>query len=207
MTITLADDDGDRAQHNYGPGTFVGRDNYGPIQTLDSVTKTALQKLSREAPALADLLTRALRDGVISPDLVRALERATWAINEDVASALWHASERINEDVASSLFHSSERINEDVARRIDFSAEKLEATVKSLNAAVNSLDSTHPTSVPDRLARILEELQTEGERIEYMFTPPPPVFIIDWKVTMKAFGWGTFVGVLVTSIIVYLATH
>ena len=81
---------GPREQHNYGAGTFIGRDNYGDVryEMLDPKTKAVLAKLSKDAPDLAMLLRKALRDGVISPDVVAALESAVRNINQDVADAL-----------------------------------------------------------------------------------------------------------------------
>src|SRR5690242_2213708 len=87
-------------QHNHGPGAFVGRDNYGTINTIDPTTRKILKKLSTEAPALAKLLQKALQDGVVSPDVVHALELAARNINEDVANALFLAGRNINEDIA-----------------------------------------------------------------------------------------------------------
>src|SRR5689334_6883016 len=131
-----------RVQHNHGSGTFIGRDNFGVIRNeqLDARTKAALAKLSRDAPELAGLLTRALRDGVISPDIVAALEMAVRHINEDVADALMLAGRNINEDVADALMLAGRNINEDVAnslldagQSINEDADRLQQVARTLS--------------------------------------------------------------------------
>ena len=91
--------EGPPEQHNHGPGPLIGRDNYGDIryEMFDPKTKTALAKLSKDAPGLAKLLTQALHDGIISPDVVAALESAVRNINEDVAGRMI-AGKNINEE-------------------------------------------------------------------------------------------------------------
>ncbi|MGP3967899.1 hypothetical protein [Streptomyces sp. 6N223] len=129
MTATDPDKEDRREQHNYGPGTFIGGDNYGSVEMLDASTKALLAKMTKQAPALAKLLGKALRDGVISPDAARALLIATRNINEDVAHSLTLAARNINEDVAHSLAITSQSINTNVA-------ETLRAASDDINPAV-----------------------------------------------------------------------
>ncbi|WP_143022174.1 hypothetical protein [Nonomuraea maritima] len=66
MEVTYPDDKNPHyKQHNEGDGVFIGRDNYGPIQHIDAATKEILRKLAREAPALAEMIRRAMREGVV----------------------------------------------------------------------------------------------------------------------------------------------
>ncbi|MBS2545305.1 hypothetical protein KGQ19_00335 [Catenulispora sp. NL8] len=102
ISTSFSEDDPPPEQNNHGSGTFIGRDNYGPIQAVDAKTKELLAKILVEAPALGKLLERALREGVISPDIASAISYAAHSINEDVAASLYVASRRINEDVADS---------------------------------------------------------------------------------------------------------
>ncbi|MEV5950370.1 hypothetical protein [Streptomyces sp. NPDC051993] len=124
-----------REQHNHGPGTFIGGDHHGDIrnEVVDPNTKALLVKMNKQNPALAKLLTKALRDGVISPDIARSLARAAHSINEDVAGLISRASRSINEDVASSLMYAGERINPAVANQLTQAAETLSQAAKELD--------------------------------------------------------------------------
>lgn len=43
MPVTFPDDEPSRSeQHNYGPGTFIGGDNYGTINAIDATTRKVL---------------------------------------------------------------------------------------------------------------------------------------------------------------------
>lgn len=132
--MTDSGKEGPREQHNHGSGPFIGRDNYGEIryETLDPKTKAVLAKLSKDAPPLAKLLTKALRDGVISPDVVTALESAVRNINEDVAEALLIAGKNINEDVADKIFRAGETLSE-ATDRLDNVCLSLDKTVERVN--------------------------------------------------------------------------
>ncbi|MEV8528981.1 hypothetical protein AB0451_33310 [Streptomyces sp. NPDC052000] len=126
-----------REQHNHGQGTFIGGDHHGDIRNemVDPNTKALLVKMTRQNPALAKLLTKALRDGVISPEIANSLARAARSINEDVAGLISNASRRINEDVASSLMYAGDRINPVVANQLTQAAETLSQAVKGLDLA------------------------------------------------------------------------
>jgi hypothetical protein len=177
-----------RAQHNYGSGPFIGGDNFGDFhfETLDEKTRIVLEKLSKEAPDLAKLLSRALRDGIISPEVVAALENAVRNINEDVALALMTAGQNINEDVASTLMTAGRSINEDVtqlsgtAQEIDQAADRLDRTLFSLNQTVGNIGDG---GIADRLTNTVSAIAISTERIEQVLTPE---IIVDRKAKAKA---------------------
>ncbi|MFB7470376.1 hypothetical protein [Kitasatospora sp. NPDC056184] len=127
-------------QHNYGAGAFVGGDNHGEIriEAVDGKTKALLGKISKDSPALAELLREALDDGVISPDTALLLAMASRHINEDVAHTLWQAAKRINEDVAGMLVNASHSINQDVAEQLSGTAHTLMTAASRLD--INELD-------------------------------------------------------------------
>lgn len=187
--------EGPLEQHNHGAGPFIGRDNYGDIryEALDSKTKAVLAKLSKDAPALAGLLTKALRDGIISPDTVAALESAVRSINEDVASALIFAAQNINEDVAGSLLHASKNINPDVADRIHRDTKTLTEVTLELDNVVARLNGR---SGLNHLTGLASTITNAAERIEYVFTPPPPEIIVNRMAIFKAFVLGVALGAL-----------
>ncbi|MCX5410752.1 hypothetical protein [Streptomyces sp. NBC_00059] len=214
------------AQHNHGSGAFVGRDNHGEIhvEMLDAQTKAYLREMSKEAPGLARLLRKAVRDGAISPDTADALALAARSINEDVANALRDASRSINPDVAHLLSDAGRNINEDVARRVSQAAEDLTAASRQLApedfakaitrfeeglATLDRLTKTFngiqdlPREIerlqnPDRPFGRLEQIGTvlssAADRIEATVTPPPPRLIVDRKAQLSAFGWGLAIG-------------
>lgn len=141
-------------QNNYG-GAFIGHNNYGTINTIDKTTKAILAKLAQDAPALADLLSKALQDGFVSPDVVYALQYAARNINEDVADALRTASRNINEDVAQDLLTVSRNIQqtlspenrylEDMTTRIE---EALRCFEDSSGTIVQNLGSNIVAALP-----------------------------------------------------------
>ncbi len=200
--------EGPREQHNHGPGPLIGRDNYGDIryEMLDPKTKTALAKLSKDAPGLAKLLTQALHDGIISPDAVAALESAVRNINEDVAEALMIAGKNINEDVAESLWFAGKNINKDVADNILRGAETLSEATNRLDYVSSSLNKTvekvNGGSGLGHLARLEGTLTGAAERIERVFTPPPPEIIVDQMGKFKMFLLGVVVGVLAVVLLI-----
>jgi hypothetical protein len=126
-------------QTNSGPGTFVAGHNFGHIGTIDAKTKAVLEKVAKQAPGLARLLDRALRDGVISPDLAISLSAAARNINEEVAISLWEASRRLNHDVAESLNLSSQKLNSEVANEISVSVDALQQLPEQLRLATAEL--------------------------------------------------------------------
>jgi Flp pilus assembly protein TadB len=140
-----------RQQSFYGPGSFGG-DNHGTVNNvlLDPKTKATLAKLSKDAPELADILKTALRDGIVSPDTVAALQSAVRHINDDVADRLWYAARNINEDVADRLWHAGQNINEEVANKFIRINDELNATVRNLEQNLNSMRATtaQPSSSP-----------------------------------------------------------
>jgi hypothetical protein len=200
---------GPHEQHNHGSGPFIGRDNYGDIryEMVDPKTKTALAKLSKDAPDLAKLLRKALRDGVISPESVAALESAVRNINEDVADSLRLAGQNINEDVADSLRFAGQNINEDVANKILGAANTLDEVKCGLNYALSSLDTTvgklNGGSGVGHLVGVAGAITAAAERIERVVTPPPPMTVVNWKATYKACFWVFVVGILAGAILIY----
>ncbi|GIG62931.1 hypothetical protein Lfu02_73030 [Longispora fulva] len=135
-----------REQHNHGSGTFIAGNVR--IESMDAKTKEALTTLCEKAPQLGDLLARALRDGVISPDTVRALEAASNNINNDVAEALWAASRNIDHDVAEAFWAVSRNINPQVADQLSYAssqlnqevADKISNSASSLNEAATTIE-------------------------------------------------------------------
>jgi hypothetical protein len=175
-------------QKNTGSGTFVGRHNFGKIEMVDAKTKAVLDKLSIEAPALADLLSKALRDGLISPDTAFALEMAARNINGDVAEALYTAGRNINQDVAEALMCAGQNINEHVARQITTAADQLEWVASQLNQAqvtVQSL-STVAREVGD-LDTTVQALEAASQNIAMAASA---VSNDDWS--WHSFRWGRF---------------
>ena len=198
MVVSVADfgNEGPREQHNHGSGPFIGRDNYGSMryELLDPKTRIVLAKLSTDAPDLAKLLATALRDGVISPDIVAALESAVRNINEDVAESLMLAGRNINEDVAESLMFAGRNINEDVANKLLRAADTISQAMHGLDQALPPWN--HAVEQSDHLGG--------GSNFGHMVVTPPSVKIIDnWKVKFKAFFWGTGVGFLTGVILIY----
>lgn len=166
-------------QNNFGNGAFVGRDHHGDINIhheIDAQTRATLTKLGKSAPALSQMLEQALRDGVLSPELVSQLSLATRSINEDVAGQLLRASHRINEDVAGLLTHASHSINEGVASQLTHAADRLSsASAKldfdSLDALVRRLEGalSHNggdlSSLAARLENGLSDLSTATRQV------------------------------------------
>lgn len=191
-------------QHNHGSGTFIGRDNYGDVryELVDPKTKLVLDRLSKDTPALAGLMTTALRDGVISPDAVAALQSAVRNINEDVAHALWVAGQNINEDVAHSLWQASRGINADVADKLIRAAEILREASPSLDQAVGQINRL------DRLASMVGTISDAADRIEFADAPPSVSTTSTWTVRVKTFLWGLIIGAIATAILFgYFLSH
>jgi hypothetical protein len=188
--VVDSEKEGPREQRNYGSGPFIGRDNYGPIryEMLDPKTKAMIAKLSEDAPGLADLLRRALSEGIISPDVADALMLAVRNINEDVADALVFAGRNINEDVANTIAQAAETISK-ATDRFDYVSSSINRTVDEVNNWVGL----------DHLARLEGTLTGAAERIERVFTPE---IIIDRRGKFKAFLMGVVVGVLTVVILI-----
>jgi hypothetical protein len=205
MVVSVADpeNEGPREQHNHGSGTFVGRDNYGDIryEMLDLRTKTALAKLSKDAPDLAKLLRTALRDGVISPDIVAALESAVRNINEDVAESLMIAGRNINEDVAESLRLAGQNINEDVANKFSLTVEALTEVTRDFEYAVEKAKDLQGTN--SQLIGIGGTVTGATSRIDGAVTSSSLGIIDIWKTRFKIFFWGVGIGLLAGAILTY----
>jgi hypothetical protein len=127
-----------------GNGPQIAGHNFGAIkyELLDGKTKSTLAKLSKDAPELASILKTAIRDGVISPDTVAALQSAVRHINEDVAQQLWYAARNINEDVAQQLYYAARNINEDVASDFVRVNHGIGDTGRDLDRILSSLQDT-----------------------------------------------------------------
>ena len=181
-----------REQHNHG------RDNYGDIrlEMLDRKTKAMLAKLSTDAPALANLLTEALHDGVISPDAIELLWLAGKNINEDVAESLWLAGKNINNDVAEKILQAGEILSK-ATDRLDDSLYSLDRTVEKFNSG----------SGISYLARLAGTIANATQRIERIFTPPPPEIIVSRKGRFKVFVWGVVLGAAAVGTVVLLIHH
>ncbi|GLX02183.1 hypothetical protein [Microtetraspora sp. NBRC 16547] len=181
-------------QHNHGAGAFVGRDNYGTINAIDKTTQAILEKLSQEAPALARLLRKALRDGVVSPDVVHALEYAARNINEDVANALLFAGKNINEDVARRLLDAGTKISE--AREFAVRVERALEGFERISGTLGSLTQSYGRdSLIDQLNETVDSIRIHADRVEGVVTPPPVQIVVNWKPTFYAFVFGFLAGI------------
>ncbi|PNG93450.1 hypothetical protein [Streptomyces malaysiensis] len=153
-------------QHNHGDGAFVGGDNHGEIriEAVDAKTKVLLRKMSKDSPALARLLEKALNDGVISADTASSLAWAAHSINEDVAHTLWQAAQRINEDVAGLLTRASNSINEDVAGQVSHAADTFDKASRQfdldeLNRILTRFEGTVNSRSHDDLSGLVTRLE------------------------------------------------
>ena len=133
-----------------GSGAYLAGDNNGIFiqHTIDVPTRKALDTIALTSKPLADLLERALEEGVISSEVAAAMERAARAINMDVAEALIFAARRIDHDVADRLFHAARGINPDVANQLS-------------QAATSFSDVTTRIADLDRLATQIEDATRE----------------------------------------------
>ncbi|MET8964062.1 hypothetical protein ABZX69_32105 [Streptomyces sp. NPDC004074] len=202
-------------QHNHGPGAFVAGDNHGHIgpriEMLDAKTKAYLGRLSKDAPGLATLLRKALREGVISPDVADQLMLAARSINEDVAHSLQDASRRINWDVAALMSHAAEdlgkasaRLNPDemskVVSRFEDGLENLErlaSSIGELRRLPREIERLQDSDRPfGRIEQIGTVLSGVAERIEATVIPPPPRLIVDTRAQLKWFAWGLAIGMV-----------
>ncbi|WKU07464.1 hypothetical protein [Micromonospora sp. HUAS LYJ1] len=132
---------------------------------VDSKTKAVLDKISHDAPKLGTLLTKALRDGVISPDTALALSAAAHNINADVAEALWAASRSINVDVAEMLIVSSNSINMEVASTISRAAgdlERIPEGLRNIAAEMREITAEMHTAAQE-IRELLGAVQAHGD--------------------------------------------
>ena len=128
-----SEQDESRQQIFHGPASFGG-DNNGIINNsvlLDPKTAAVMEDLNRKAPVLAALLSKALRDGFISPDAVIALNRAVEHLNEDTVQAFRYAAQHINEETAISF--------EGVAHNFTVANQQLGVRVTEINDASEAL--------------------------------------------------------------------
>jgi hypothetical protein len=196
-------------QHNHGSGPFIGRDNYGSIryEALDAKTRAVIAKLSKDAPALASLLEKALRDGVISPRAVLALESAVRNINEDVANSLMLAGRNINEDVANSLRFAGTRINVDVADRISYAAKDLATAAEQVYGFEGQRNLHEITeaanAIKDATANMIA---AASEQTEWAATPSSSLRA-DWRTRFRVFLWGAALGFLAGVLAIYQLKH
>jgi hypothetical protein len=200
--------EGPLEQHNHSSGTFIGGNNYAPIRNelLDPRTKATLAKLSEDAPELANILKKALRDGIISSDVVAALQSAVRNINEDVANALLIAGRNINEDVADALLTAGTNINADVAMQFVRVNEDLTNTARELDRKLDSLRETvgqlssQKGSDPDYHFRSASTDTGTPLGKARVITRPPARSIGKWwfrvRMICSAFGVGVVAGAL-----------
>lgn len=170
-------------QTNSGPGTFVGGNNYGKIEVVDGKTRAVLDRLSIEAPALAKLLSQALRDGLISPNTAFALEMAARNINGDVVEALYVAGRNINHDVAQILMHAGNSINGHVAEQITSAAHRLEVVARQL-------DQTQVTV--QNLSRVVGELSDLDETADALDGVSQNLVMATSRVPNGNWSWNSF---------------
>ena|ERR1035438_4552424 len=204
--------EGLREQHNNSSGTFIGRDNYAPIryELLDPKTRATLAKLSKDAPDLARVLKRALRDGIISPDAVAALESAVRNINMDVAEALMLAGRNINADVAEWLMLAGRNINEDVANKfvkvngeLNDTARELDRVLYLLHETVGQVNSLQGGRDPGYQFRPPGTVTGTAQRAARVVTHPSPRSTDNWKFRLKLIAWSFGVGLLAGAILIY----
>ncbi len=191
-----------REQHNHGAGAFIGRDNYGRIEMVDQRTKAILEKLSKDAPALGRLLTKALRDGAISEDVAFTLSRVAQHVNEDVAGMLYGASRAINEDVAHTLRDAATNINEGVAGKISAASNTLQDAAGKLEDVATRFDNPYGTTgLVNRLDEIAQSMSVSADRIDQTFAP---LVVTNWRVTAWVAFWSVVAGVM---IVIFLSVH
>ena len=209
MAITPPGDDRPGPIFNTGPGTAIGRDNYGTINApIDDTTRKLLAKLATEAPDLARLVRRALDEGIVPPGLVYALERAAWAINEDVALMIHGAASSINEDVAMMLLGAARDIKEGA----DTTERLMQSGTSTLQEAARQLDGTASAlaevqeaytgnGVVYQLGKIADEIDYRAGIIEGNVAPPPAQIVVNWRPVGWAFVIGLIVGMAFLAVV------
>jgi hypothetical protein len=210
--MSISGQDEPRQQTFHGPGSFGG-DNNGTINNnvlLDAKTKALVAKMAQYAPPLAGLLEKAIRDGVISPDVAEALMLAARNINEDVAEALRLAARNINEDVAADLRVAGANINEDVANKfvqvrdgLSDTAHDLENVLASLRKTVGQLGNRQGESNPGNQFGLASTVTDTAWRSGRMVTRPSPRSTDNWWFRVRLFCAGLGVGVLTGAILVH----
>jgi hypothetical protein len=206
MTVTFPDDENlPQSVASIGSGAAVGGHNYGTINTpIDDTTKKLLAGVVKAAPALGQVVREFLDKGIIRPELVYALERAAWAINEEVALMIRGAANNINEDVATMLMGAGKEIKEGTENnsrlldtgtsRIDRLVERLEQTSTELAEVQRSYEGA---GIVYQLGQAAEDIGYHASVISGTVTPPPARTIVNWKATLIAFVIGVVVGMAI----------
>jgi hypothetical protein len=123
--------------NHFGDGTQIAGNFIGDIiYELDPKSRATLAKLSEDAPALARLLEEAIRDGLISPDIVDGLRSA---LDEDVLHVLRMVGRHLSEENLVALQTAGAEINKAVTKDFDVVNDKLNARLYEINAATESL--------------------------------------------------------------------
>jgi hypothetical protein len=160
--------------NHFGNGPQVGRDFNGNVtyEQLDPESRAALKQLSKDTPALNHLLEEALRDGLISPELVQALQNA---LNEDVLHVLWVVGRHLNEDVAMEFATAARTITRaatqelpNVTRELSNTMEEIKTVTETLRA-VSGHTSTN-IGAASRNARVVS-LPVSRIRDNWWFVP------------------------------------
>ncbi|MFI5497203.1 hypothetical protein [Actinoplanes sp. NPDC051859] len=156
-------------QQNTGPGTFINGDNHGTIEMVDAKTKSVLDKISKEAPRLGDLLKTALRDGVISPHIALSLSEAAYNINHRTAEMLYEASLSINHRTAELIYEASLSINPGAAQQIYDASKVLTSDLGDRVSNAASIFASHPQQLRDandEMRQVLAGIQTLAEVVD-----------------------------------------
>ncbi|MFF4980780.1 hypothetical protein ACFY3O_12060 [Streptomyces sp. NPDC001046] len=210
-------------QINSGDGAFVGRDHHGDINIhheIDPQTRATLTRIGRIAPGLSQMLERALRDGVISPETASQLSLAARSINEDVAGQISRASRSINEDVANQLSHAAEELSnaskkldklDHMVRRLEGLldpqggnnlhrvATRLEGSLSELSEATHRIGNLKGHSPQmGKLEQLTMSLAEIARRVEARVTPPPPVVLPDREGRWRWLGIGVLLGIAIS---------
>ena len=134
--------------NHFGDGTQVAGNFIGDIiYELDPKSRATLAKLSEDAPALARLLEEALRDDLISPDIVDELRSA---LDEDVLHVLRMVGRHLNEENLEVLRTAGENINKAVTEgvyEINAATESLCTTIKQSGTASPTGEKSFPPAL------------------------------------------------------------
>lgn len=177
------------SQSNFGSGTFIGGDNFGDM--VDEKTKALLEKMATQAPELAKLLKRALRDGVISPGAVAAMELAARNINEDVAFSLQYAARNINEEVALDLYEAARKI----ASHADPLTSAAETLFHDVQASAGRLEDAASQIQNVSFGDDIRRMESVAGRLERANDGGGPVAVPN-RTVWRAFVAGIVVGVI-----------
>jgi hypothetical protein len=193
-----------RNQTFWGPGSFGG-DNKGVVNNkvlVDPKTRATLEKLSKDAPVLADILKKALDDGFISPETVAVLQSVVWRINEDTIDALMTVGRNLDEDAVDALRTAGENINGEVANTLVAASVNIKKDMEKLQFLTNSLR--------DAIGQLSQERRINPGRrsgpagavpgaVEVMARSPRSA--VKWRLKILLIGWSLGVGVLLGAIL------